>query len=141
MTELEVCDLIEFVAALCPGQKWAPKTPAAWSLVLDDVSLTDGQAAVRRIYREHGTDQEFGARRIEADAILREVRRMRAARLDSAAPETFVPPPGLTTAEYIAWHRAALRAVGDGQRIPVGDRGQLEDRPALRVLTRTTDGA
>lgn len=126
MNPVEAVQIVGIVRALCPAQKFDRMTPDAWQIVLSDVRLEDAQLAVRSLYRDFGNDEEFGPRRIEADDILRQVRRLRAERI-AAHPE-LVPPFFDSVAEDIAWRRDALRRIGDGEVIPNDLRGVLVAR-------------
>jgi hypothetical protein len=116
----EAVTLWRLVKALCPTQPMDEATPDAWAIVLNDIRFEDAQAAVRTIYRDLGNDQEWGGRRIEADDIIREVRRIRERRLAEHPP--LDPPSGLSEIEYRSWLRHTRQAIADGRQIP---------RPAL----------
>lgn len=124
MRPSEAVDLVALVSALCPGQKWTEHTPDAWSAVLDDVPYPDAVAAMRKLYRERGNDAEFGPRRIEADDILREVRRIREARV-KAAPPFYPSSPDLSPVEQARELRAYLAAAAssDAPAVPPGALG------------------
>jgi hypothetical protein len=79
MKRIEVVRLVAVVKALCPSQKFEEITPDAWAMVLADVAYEDAQAAVQRIYREQGDDNQW-IRQIEADDIIRQVKRDRSGR-------------------------------------------------------------
>ena len=117
MKATEVVKIIGIIRTLCPTQKLDEHTPEAWELVLDDIRYDDAAIAVRTLYRERGNDQEWGGRRIEADDIIREVKRMRARRID----ENPLPPPprnDMTPVEYIAWRRQITKQIADGNPPP-----------------------
>jgi hypothetical protein len=126
----ETLSLVRMVRALCPSQKLDEFTPDAWAMVLDDVAYADAQAAVRSIYREQGSDAEW-VRRIEADDIIRQVKRVRASRCEHAGD--LVPPAGLSQAEEREWLRRAYRQIAAGQPAPAVDRGELKPR-TIRAL-------
>lgn len=126
--------LARFVKGLCPTQPFDEYTPDAWALVLADVSLADAQDAVRVVYSDLGNDQEYGGRRIEADDILRQVKRVREKRIKKHFDKV-VPPPGLDQAEERAWIKAELRRIGDGLPPTKNTRGVLTRRAMPRALT------
>jgi hypothetical protein len=126
----ETVRLCAIIRALCPSQKFDDMTPDAWSIVLDDIPFADAETAVRTIYREQGSDAEW-IRRIEADDIIREVKRVRARRLESCP--NLLPPPGLSVEAEVAWLRGARRAVADGQPVP-DTRGELVGRPVALAI-------
>ena len=79
MNRRETVKLVAAVKALCPSQKFEEVTPDAWNIVLDDVHFDEALAAVKRIYREQGNDAQW-VRVIEADDIIRQVKRDRSGR-------------------------------------------------------------
>lgn len=112
MNSTETLALTRLVKALCPSQKLDEMTPDAWALVLDDIRYEDAKIAIRNVYRNQGDDREW-TRKIEADDILREVRRNRNAIIEAAADP--IPPSGLTPAETLTWLRDARRSIADGR--------------------------
>lgn len=134
----EAVKLCRLVRALCPQQRFDSSTPDAWSIVLDDVRYEDAVAAVRIYYRERGNDEEWGARRIEADDILREVKRLRNDRITRFGD--IAPPPGLSEIEQRTWLRESRRLIADGEpeRVQIAAAG---DRKLALTVGRTVDGA
>lgn len=136
MNNSEAVKLFRLVKAFCPAEQFDEHTPDAWAIVMNDIRYDDAQIAVRTLYRDRGNDQEWGGRKIEADDIIREVRRIRAERV-ARHPE-IDPPPGLTDLQYLDWLRATRKAIADGQTItqpalPARDISQLtaiNKRPA-----------
>lgn len=140
MNGSEALRLANLIANLVPGTKIGEDTAVAWALVLDDVRLDDATAALRTIYREQGNDREFGPRRIEPDDILREVKRMRQARI-AAGPEYQPSRHDLTPEETKAELREHWRIVGDGGTPPTAaalPQG-VPNRPITRALTRSVN--
>jgi len=135
MNRTEAVHLCRFVKSLAPATTMDEFTPDAWAMVLDDVRYEDAQTAVRTIYREH-TDDSYGGRKIEADDILHEVKRIRNKRI--ADHGEVIPPYFDTVAEDIAWRRDALRRIGNGETIG-NTRGQLIARPTIGTLTKGMD--
>ena len=133
MKPSETAALTAIVQALCPGQKIEQNSWRAWHVVLGDLSYTDCEAAVRLIYRERDRD-EFGYRRIEPDDILREVRAVRARRID-AAGDALLPPSDLSPFAAIQWQRRATAAAAAGEPVPDNGRGELMARD-MRALTQ-----
>jgi hypothetical protein len=130
----EAVQLVGIIRALCPGQKLEDLTPDAWQLVLDDVSYTDAQAAVRTVYRRLADDEQWkGYARIEAKDVLAECRRMWRQRLAHVPEDALIPPPDLTPREELEWRRAAMRAIANGAPVPDNTRGELKPRD-LRQL-------
>lgn len=129
----EVVKLCAIITALCPSQKLTEYTPDAWELVLEDIPFAEAQDAVRVIYREQGSDTEW-VRKIEADDIIRQVKRTRARRIEHFTD--IVPPAGLTQAEERAWLRSFYRRAGQGQPVETNTRGELKSRPQLQLLGR-----
>jgi hypothetical protein len=76
MNVKETVQLIAVIKALCPSQKFEEVTHRAWAMVMFDIPFKDAQAAVSTIYREQGSDAQWN-RTIEADDIIRQVRRDR----------------------------------------------------------------
>lgn len=143
MNRSETVVLCRTIAGLCPAQHFDKMTPDAWWIVLDDVDATDAMAAVRTLYREFGNDEEYGSRKIEADDILRQVKRIRADRIKHTDPEALIPPPGLSVVEWVAWHRDALQRAGDGEQLKALERGIVTARtikPLGRRIEDDTEG-
>ncbi len=138
----EAVQLVGIIRALCPGQKLEDLTPDAWQLVLDDVSYTDAQQAVRTVYRRLA-DQEnpMGYRRVEAADVLAECRRMWRTRLDRLDPEALIPPPDLTPRQDIEWRRATIRAIANGAPVPTNTRGELKPRDLRELTTKRAEDA
>ena len=130
MNATETARLCAIIHALCPSQKFDEWTPDAWSMVLEDIPFNDAQGAVRTVYREQGSDAEW-VRRIEADDIIREVKRVRVRRLESH-PQ-LIPPAGLSVAAELAWLKRARKAVADGHQVP-NTRGELVERPVTLAI-------
>lgn len=135
MTPSECVELVEVVRQLCPGQKLEQNTWRAWLVVLGDYSQADCLAGARTAYREHYNAEEFGYRRIEADDIDREVRAIRARRID-AAGDALLPPTYLSVRAAIDWQRRATKAAANGDPIPPNGRGALKARPVRQALTQ-----
>jgi hypothetical protein len=119
MNLTETVKLCGMVSELCPKQKFGEYTADAWQLVLDDIPLADAMKAVRTVYRTLGSDEWQGRREIEADDILRQVRRIRAERIDQGLA-WLIPPddcrePG--SARYREWSREVRRRLGDGESV------------------------
>lgn len=117
MNTTDALELVQLVKALCPGTPMEPGTPRAWAMVLRDVSVKDAGEAVRRVYLNGGSDRELGARRLEPDDVLREVRRMRQERVAAAPPFVPVDPDASPVAQINA-QRAYYRAAADGKPLP-----------------------
>lgn len=115
MNNSEAVKLFRLVKALCPTEQFDEHTPDAWAIVMNDIRYDDAKLAVRTLYRDRGNDQEWGGRKIEADDIIREVRRIRAERI-ARHPEVD-PPEELSEIEYREWLRASRKAIADGQTI------------------------
>lgn len=134
MNATETVKLCAIIHALCPAQKFDEFTADAWAGVLDDIPFNDAQTAVRTIYRTQGSDAEW-VRRVEADDIIREVKRVRNKRL--AEHPALIPPPGLSVLEEQRWMRRAIKAVGDGETVP-DTRGELTMRPVTLMIEAST---
>jgi hypothetical protein len=80
----ETVQLIAVIKALCPSQKFEEITHRAWQMVMSDIPYKDAQAAVRTIYRDQGDDAQWN-RTIEADDIIRQVKRDRTRRTETGA--------------------------------------------------------
>lgn len=106
MTLDETADLLRTIRAICPAQAQDEYSPEAWNLVLDDVSLPDATAAVRRIARSASPKPLW----IDPRQILNEVRRIRAARLD-ATPTSGAPTD---PAAYCQWLKATRQHIASG---------------------------
>jgi hypothetical protein len=130
--------LARMIRALCPSQKLDEHTPDAWAIVLDDVRYEDAVAAVRIYYRERGNDEEWGGRRIEADDILREVKRLRNDRIVRFGD--IAPPPGMSELEQRTWLRESRRLIADGhpEQVQIAPPGE---RKLALTVGRTVDGA
>lgn len=117
MNLTEATKLCAIVSQLCPKQTFEEYTPDAWQLVLDDIPIADAVAAVRTVYRDQGSDQWLGRREIEADDILREVRRVRDKRIDDGFALLIPPPearePG--SRAYRVWVKESRRRLGNGE--------------------------
>lgn len=126
MNLTEATKLCAMVSQLCPTQKFSEFTPDAWQLVMDDVPAADAFAAVRTVYREKGSDTWHGRREIEADDILREVKRVTARRL--AAHGEILPPPELADNPRAEanWLRVTRQQIAAGAEI--AQRGGLKAR-------------
>ena len=134
MKPTEAVQLVGIIRALCPGQKLEDLTPDAWQLVLDDVTYTDAQQAVRTVYRRLAEADDWkGYARIEAKDVLAECRRMWRTRLDRLDPEQLIPPPNLTPRQDVQWRRDTMRAIAAGAPVPTNTRGELKPRD-LRAL-------
>ena len=79
MNRRETVKLIAIVKALCPSQKFEEITPEAWAGVLTDIDFDEARAATNTIYRQQGDDNQW-VRAIEADDIIRQVKRGRSGR-------------------------------------------------------------
>jgi hypothetical protein len=79
MKKTETVKLIRAIKALCPSQPFDEYTPDAWALVMIDITFAEAESAVRTIYREQGSDAQW-IRAIEADDIIRQVKRDRSGR-------------------------------------------------------------
>lgn len=134
MNHTETVKLCRMIASLCPSQKLDQYTPDAWALVLDDIPFDDAMIAMRTIYREQGDDQEW-VRKIEADDIIREVRRVRALRVKRLGD--VIPPPGLTQAQERVFILTERRRAGNGEQVVADHRGALtHDLPPLQLAGR-----
>lgn len=116
MNRTDTVKLCRFVRSLCPDQKFDQFTPDAWAIVLDDVRYEDAIVAVRKIYRELGNDEAWGSRKIEADDIVRQVKRTRSD-IIAGSIGAHHPPAGLSPVEYLAWYRDLARRLGDGEHV------------------------
>lgn len=122
MNRQEATVALRKTLAYCPSQSMTELTPDAWAEALDDIRLKDALEAVRIIGRR---ELEPGkSRYIEPGHIRAEVRRIRAERLANHDP--IEPPPGLSPAGYIEWHRSTQGAIASGRVI---DAPALESRP------------
>jgi hypothetical protein len=138
MNHAETVILCRTIKSLCPSQPIDGYTPDAWAMVLDDIGFAEAQDAVRTIYREQGSDQEW-IRRIEADDVIRQVKRVRRQRIDKIGD--IVPPAGLTQAEERAWLRDAYRRAAIGEPVDTNTRGELVTGPQLRLAGRRIESA
>lgn len=139
MNLTETTKLCAMVSQLCPGQKFSEYTPDAWQLVMDDVPAADAFAAVRTVYREKGSDAWHGRREIEADDILREVKRVATRRLDAYGP--IVPPAALADDPRAEgeWLRDARRRIAQGEDVPPVVHAELKPRD-MSVLAGALTG-
>lgn len=87
---------------------------AVWKDALWDVAHADAQEACRLLVRE-GVPERF-ARPVD---LLRTVRKIRRARIGDRVPPA--PPVELPAAAGLAFHRAYLRALGDGAAEEMAD--------------------
>lgn len=136
MNRTEAVKLCRLIRALCPTQPLDVYTPDAWSLVMADIRYDDATEAVQTIYRNQGNDQEWGGRRIEADDIIREVRRIRNQRIKDHPP--IDPPTGLTVHEYHDWLIATHRAIADGEVIRQAALPARDMTPLQQLTKRPT---
>lgn len=122
MTENEAIDLSQYVAALCPGQRFNEFTPDAWTEVLGPYDAQDARAAVVQLARR----KPF----IAPAEIIAEIQAMRDARI-AAANVVYDGDPDETSEESVARRRALIRAAGDGhtQPAPIGRLRALEAAP------------
>lgn len=122
MTEQEAIDLSQYVAALCPGQRFNEFTPDAWTEVLAPYDAGDARRAVVQLARR----TPF----IAPAEIIREIQAMRNARIE-AANLVYDGDPDETPEESVARRRALIRAAGDGQLQPaqIGRVRALEAAP------------
>ena len=119
----ETTRLCRLIAAVSPAQRMDAETPATWSVLLDDVSLSDAMECVKIIARR----QPFIA---PAD-IVAEAKRLRKARLaEVGTPTPNVDPED--TAAWIAEQRALTAAVADGR---MDEAGKAEYERGGRTLT------
>jgi hypothetical protein len=133
MNNSETVMLCRVIKSLCPSQPLDQYSPDAWAIVLDDIGFDEAKEAVRVIYREQGSDQEW-IRRIEADDIIRQVKRVRRQRIDKIGD--IVPPAGLTQAEERAWLKDTYRRAAIGETIDTNTRGELVAGPRLQLVGR-----
>jgi len=123
------------IRALCPTQPLDAYTPDAWAIVMADIRYDDAQQAITTLYRDRGNDQEFGGRRIEADDIIREVRRIRERRLAEHPP---IEPPDTvrSDAEYRQWLRTTRQAIADGNVIQQPALPRRDMTPLRQLVSR-----
>lgn len=148
MNAQETARLCRLIAALSPAQKMDDETPAVWSVILADVTLSDAMEAVKVI----AARQPWIA---PAD-IVAEARRLRKGRLESVGTPTPNVDPQDTQA-WIAEQRALTAAVAAGQMDESGKReyerggrtltgappmyaldGPTSERPALMAAVQAT---
>jgi hypothetical protein len=111
MTPREAFELCRFTAACCPAQKFDEYTPDAWGLILTDVRFVDAKEAVVAIKKSSTW--------VDPSDIIREVRKMRAKRIDEYGPIT--PPADLDPDDTIAyrdWWKGVQQAIADGDLKP-----------------------
>ena len=77
--------LCAFTSACCPAQKFDEFTPDAWGLILEDIRFEDAKVAVVEIKKRSTW--------VDPSDIIREVRKVRAKRIDEHGPIT--PPADL----------------------------------------------
>lgn len=79
MNATDTVKVIAVIKALCPNQRFEEATHRAWAMVMSDIRPAEAQSAVQTIYREQGSDAQW-VRTIEADDIIRQVKRDRSGR-------------------------------------------------------------
>lgn len=112
MNTTEALMLIRVIRARCPVQQFDRDSPPVWAEVLSSVRLADALLAVKEL----GGRREF----ISTDDIEREVKRIRARRIEETSPEALLPPPELADdpRAELEWSRRARAAAADGRPIP-----------------------
>jgi hypothetical protein len=131
MTELEVVQLVGYLAIRCPHQKFDGMTPDAWAPDLIDIPLSVAQEAVREVTSR----QPYCA----LSELLREAEALRLRRrVATPLPEE---PDGLDPDDVDAWLRwsdEAYRRIESGE--PVEDRvaelGKPRDTASLMSTLR-----
>jgi hypothetical protein len=128
MNTTEAVLLLRKVHAYRPAQHIDELTGDAWAEALDDIRYVDADEALVAIVKRTSDW-------ITPDAIRAEVRRIRNRRIDQHPPVE--PPPDLDPQQQLAWTRAIVRRIGDGEQIPDQYRGALHARD-IRQLTGGT---
>lgn len=133
MTPAEAAALLA-VAAAYDNRRPDADAATAWSVALDGYRFHDCRDVIVSHYRST-TDW------LMPHHVITGVRKIRDKRIAEAGDLT--PPPGLDTAETLAWLADAKRRIGDGEVVAV-DFGELKERhlPDLRqILPAIPDAA
>lgn len=104
----EIAALGRKVRAVCPAQRVDADTPEAWAALLADVAYDDALEAVYHL----GRSQQW----IAPSDIIREVKRLRAARRRLVVVPAPAPEDADVPARYIARIRASVAAAAQGQQ-------------------------